>query len=128
MTSQEAIENLFKTIELSENAMAWLKRSYGICEQIGFKDDYSDEEFDAFETLTSRYARISDILIHKVFRAIDTVELEYGGPSLMLSIVPINAICLNLLMKFGRLRISEMKLDMNTLDMIFAEFSGMSCG
>ena len=79
MTGQDAIENLFKTIEISEEAMAWLNRSYGICEKIGIKNDYSDEEFDASETLTSRYARVSDILIHKVFRAIDTVELEYGG-------------------------------------------------
>lgn len=42
MTFRDAIENLFKTIELSENATDWLKRSYGICEQVGIKDDYSD--------------------------------------------------------------------------------------
>ncbi|RLC04107.1 MAG: hypothetical protein DRI57_28580 [Deltaproteobacteria bacterium] len=79
MTGQEAVENLFKTIYMSEDAMSWLNRSYRICEKIGIRDEYSDEEFDAFETLTSRYARVSDILIHKVFRAMDTVEMEYGG-------------------------------------------------
>ncbi|MFW5721649.1 MAG: hypothetical protein ACOCWW_04630, partial [Bacteroidota bacterium] len=36
-------------------------------------------EFDIFETLTSRYARVVDILIHKVFRSIDSVELVNEG-------------------------------------------------
>lgn len=46
---------------------------------IGLKEEYSEGELDLFENLTSRFARASDILIHKVFRALDAVELESGG-------------------------------------------------
>jgi hypothetical protein len=35
--------------------------------------------FDAFENLTSRYARTLDILINKVLRTIDIAELEEPG-------------------------------------------------
>jgi hypothetical protein len=79
MTQDESLKNLLKTIEILESAVRWLERSYAICQKIGSKTRYSSEEFDAFETLTSRFARVSDIFIHKVFRAMDVVEMEDGG-------------------------------------------------
>ena len=57
----------------------WLDRSFGICKKIGVKDEYTAEEFDAFENLCSRFARTSDLIIQKVFRCIDKIELEDGG-------------------------------------------------
>ena len=62
-----------------DEALSWLNRSYKKCFEIGIKENYSDDEFDVFETLTSRYARVADILIQKVFRSIDAVEFESGG-------------------------------------------------
>jgi hypothetical protein len=46
---------------------------------IGIKDVYTEDEFDHFENLTSRYARTVDLLINKMLRSIDTVEFIDGG-------------------------------------------------
>lgn len=62
-----------------DNSIHWLKRSYSICSKIGIKDSYTEEEFDKFETLSGRFARVSDIIMQKAFRSIDAVELESKG-------------------------------------------------
>jgi len=79
MTQKEYIANVLETVKILEDSLRWLKRSYDKCQKIGVKKEYSDDEFDAFETLTSRYARTADILIYKVFRSIDAVEFENHG-------------------------------------------------
>lgn len=76
---QDYLENLKETINILNEALSWLTRSYSKCSKIGLKDEYTPEELDIFETLISRYARGVDILIHKVFRSIDSVELVDGG-------------------------------------------------
>jgi uncharacterized protein YutE (UPF0331/DUF86 family) len=50
-----------------------------MCLPVGTKDSLSADEFDAFENLVGRYARAVDVLLHKVFRSIDAVELEEAG-------------------------------------------------
>ncbi len=62
-----------------DSAISWLERSIGICNRIGIKADYADEEYDAFETLSSRYARAVDLIVRKVLRTIDLVESEQPG-------------------------------------------------
>lgn len=57
----------------------WVKYSYEQCAPIGIKKQYSKDEFDKFENLTSRYARTTDMLVNKVLRNIDTVESEDIG-------------------------------------------------
>jgi hypothetical protein len=79
MTQKDYIRNLIETINILDEGLYWLNRSFSICNKIGIKDEYSDEEFDSFETLTSRFARVCDIISHKVFRSIDAVEFEEGG-------------------------------------------------
>ena len=79
MTQNEYFEFLLKTLEDLQKACHWLNRSSQKCIQIGVKENYSDDEFDAFENLTSRFARTSDLLIQKVYRSIDKVEFEEGG-------------------------------------------------
>ncbi len=79
MKQKDIILNLFDTINLLDNAVHWLKRSYTICSGIGVKENYTEEEYDDLETLTSRFARVSDIIIQKVFRSIDAVEFENKG-------------------------------------------------
>lgn len=56
-----------------------MERSIGICNRIGIKADYADEEYDAFETLSSRYVRAIDLMVRKVLRTIDLVEFEQPG-------------------------------------------------
>ncbi len=73
------IQLLKENITAMASAIQWLERSYRICNQIGIKSDYLEEEYDAFETLTSRYARAIDLIVRKVLRTIDVVEFEQPG-------------------------------------------------
>ena len=79
MNQEDYINNLSDTLKTLDNSLYHLKRSYNICSSIGAKKEYSDDEFDSFETLTSRYARMIDIVIQKVFRSIDKLEFEDQG-------------------------------------------------
>lgn len=79
MTDNDYFHNLARDLDILEKSLYWLRRSHGICTRIGVKSGYAEEELDAIETFTSRYARTSDILIQKVFRSIDKVELEDRG-------------------------------------------------
>jgi uncharacterized protein YutE (UPF0331/DUF86 family) len=79
MKQRDYIKNLFEVLRQLDEAMYWLKRSDEICRKIGIKDGYREEEFDAFETLTSRFSRSSDMIIQQVFRSIDKIEFETEG-------------------------------------------------
>lgn len=76
---QPSMVNLQKSLLDLAETNKWLNRSFGICQKIGIKKEYSPEEFDAYENLTSRFARTCDLLINKVYRSIDQVELEPSG-------------------------------------------------
>jgi hypothetical protein len=75
--SMETLRSNLKSLEASGG---WLHRSFDICSKIGTKTEYTPEEYDAFENLTSRYARTVDFLISKVMRSIDAVELLNPAP------------------------------------------------
>ena len=70
---------LQEELQLLDKAADILKYSYDICSKIGGKEDYTYEELDRFESLTSRFARLSDLLIQKIFRLIDEIDLEAPG-------------------------------------------------
>ena len=61
------------------DADRWLRRSDRLCRAINVEGELSEEDYDALETLTSRFARLSDMILQKAFRGIDRVELESGG-------------------------------------------------
>lgn len=79
MTDSNNIQLLKENLDAMDSAIGWLERSIGICKRIGIKVDYADEEYDAFELLSSRYARAIDLIIRKVLRTIDLVEFEQPG-------------------------------------------------
>ena len=56
-----------KSLEKSMDALSY---SYDKCGDIGEKREYSLEEQEKFEALTSRFARTSDILTQKVFKTL----------------------------------------------------------
>ncbi|MFC1754633.1 hypothetical protein ACFL96_14750 [Thermoproteota archaeon] len=70
---------LKETIDTLSEADHWLARSYKKCKEIGIKKQFTEEEFDAFENLTSRFARTSDIIVQKAYKTIDKLEFEYSG-------------------------------------------------
>ncbi|MCK4799052.1 MAG: hypothetical protein KAT05_16885 [Spirochaetes bacterium] len=59
-----------------EKAKDILEYSYKRCNKIEIKEGYSYEEMDKFESLTSRFARLSDIFIQKILRIIEIIDLE----------------------------------------------------
>ena len=71
-----AKEMLIANLQSLQDMSDWLTRAYKTCSKIPLKSKFTPEEFDAFEVLTSRFARTIDLLINKVFRSIDQVELE----------------------------------------------------
>jgi hypothetical protein len=73
------IEVLRENLNALNLSADWVKYSYEQCVPIGIRAQYSRDEFDKFENLTSRYARATDMLVNKVLRSIDTVESEDTG-------------------------------------------------
>jgi uncharacterized protein YutE (UPF0331/DUF86 family) len=74
--SIEILKENVSAINLSLNRLMY---SFEVCNKIGLKDAYSNEEFVAFEAMASRYARTTDMLINKVLRSLDTAEYIHGG-------------------------------------------------
>ena len=77
--SNDEQELFAKELGLLDEANKMLCYSYEACQIIGIKEIYSLEELDKYEALTSRFARVSDMLIQKMFRLIDVLELEKPG-------------------------------------------------
>jgi len=77
--SDAVIGALRANLAAMDAGLAWLDRSYGRCSAIGIKAEYTSDEFDAFENLTSRYARATDLIVNKVLRSIDSAELLSSG-------------------------------------------------
>lgn len=73
------VQILKENLESLEKSLNWLKRSYEKSMEVNFKIVLSEEEFDVMENLTSRYSRAVDLIISKIFRSIDAVELEESG-------------------------------------------------
>ncbi|MBU0878487.1 MAG: hypothetical protein KKD55_02605 [Candidatus Omnitrophica bacterium] len=57
-------------------AVEMLKYSLQRCQKIGIKIEYSLEELDRFESLTSRFARTSDIYTQKIMKGITMLLRE----------------------------------------------------
>jgi len=74
--SIEILKENINAVNLSLNRLMY---SFERCGAIGIRDAYSNEEFEAFEAMTSRYARTTDMLINKVLRSLDAVEYIDGG-------------------------------------------------
>ena len=72
----EILKENLNIVNLSLNRLVY---SFEVCNKTGLKDTYSEEEFMAFEAMTARYARTTDMLISKVFRSLDVVEYIDAG-------------------------------------------------
>ena len=77
--NQLYINILQENIKLLNLSAEWVQRSFDKTITIKQKENYTDDEFDKLENLTSRYARTTDMLVNKVLRSIDTLESEDIG-------------------------------------------------
>ena len=72
-------DTLIKDLEAGVRAAGWVKHSFKKCAPIVHDQPLTEQQFDDFEALTSRFARLSDIVIQKIFRGIDRALLEQSG-------------------------------------------------
>ncbi len=76
---QKQLLLLQEELALMDNAAEHLRYSYERCQLLGNKTSYTFEELERFEALTGRFARLSDLLIQKIFRLIDQLDLDTQG-------------------------------------------------
>jgi len=74
-----AKENFKLLLSDMEKARDFLLFSFSKCSKINMTEGLTDNEMESLEALTSRFSRLSDILIQKVFRAIDIFDLDDEG-------------------------------------------------
>jgi hypothetical protein len=69
---------LLSTLEACHQSEFWLKRSLDKSPPPPYEDATPDD-WDALEALASRFGRMCDLIINKLFRALDRFELEETG-------------------------------------------------
>ena len=74
--AKENFKLLLKDLEKARDILLF---SFTKCSEINMTEGLSDEEMESLEALTSRFSRLSDIIIQKVFRTIDILDLEDEG-------------------------------------------------
>lgn len=79
MKHREHVRVLEETLRQLDDGATWLRRSLKRCQKVAGKSELSAADLDAFEALTSRFARLSDMILQKLFRGLDRIELEDSG-------------------------------------------------
>ena len=69
---QEELANL-------QLAAGHLKYSIERCRNLIGQESLPPEQLERLESLTSRFARLADLLVQRVFRLVDEIELTGGG-------------------------------------------------
>jgi hypothetical protein len=78
-TTDPAVLILRENLRHCAKAVAWLRRSLAQASALQLVAPLSEEQLDVFEALAGRFARVADVLVHKVYRSLDRVELEPAG-------------------------------------------------
>jgi hypothetical protein len=68
MKHREHVRVLEETLMQLDDGATWLRRSLKRCQKAAGKSELSAADLDAFEALTSRFARLSDMILQKLFR------------------------------------------------------------
>jgi hypothetical protein len=80
MSSTESTQKfLEQQLQLAEKAHLWLEYSLEQSASLKELQPHSKSDYDVLEALASRYSRFVDILINKLFRALDQFELMESG-------------------------------------------------
>lgn len=73
--------------DLLKNEIAVMKKAADVLQssfeksgkKLSEKNEYNSDELENLEVITARFSRLSDILIQKILRLIDKIELEDEG-------------------------------------------------
>ena len=76
--SELAREHLMATWQSCQQAVNWLERSYKKSPVPPYESVEADD-WDQLEALSGRFGRLTDLVLHKLFRALDRYELEETG-------------------------------------------------
>ena len=76
MTFKERQELFCENLRLFNKTLLWLKKSLERMSTVNVNGTLSERELEAVEALLSRYSRSVDILINRVLRSLDYLELE----------------------------------------------------
>ena len=68
------LQYLKENFNQSDEATNHLVSSLSRCKNFIFNEDYTEEQLVELEALTSRFARVSDLLMQKVLKTIDEFE------------------------------------------------------
>ena len=74
--SDEELKYLDELLAKLVRASETLRYSYNVCTHIGVMPSYNEDERDRFESLTSKFARLSDLIIKQSIKVIDILDLE----------------------------------------------------
>jgi hypothetical protein len=74
--SNEELKYLTELLLKLRKANDTLAYSYNVCLNIGEKAAYDEEEMDRFESLTSKFARLSDLIVKQCIKTIDLLDLD----------------------------------------------------
>ena len=77
--TQVKIELLQEDLAGLQLAAGYLQFSIERCSNLIGQEALSPEQLERLESLTSRFARLADLLIQRVFRLVDEIELTGGG-------------------------------------------------
>ena len=66
-------------LQLMDKSKLKLAESIVQCEKINLDQRLGDKDEIFFEALTARFSRLNDYLIQKIFRTLDTIDLEDTG-------------------------------------------------
>ena len=73
------IELLNEELAGLQLAASHLEFSMERCRDLTGCDGLSPEQLERLESLTSRFARLADLLVQRIFRLVDEIELTGGG-------------------------------------------------
>ncbi|WP_297457251.1 hypothetical protein [Persephonella sp.] len=77
MKAEELKKIFCDNLNLFNKSIEWLNKSYQKAKNIDLeKNNLSEDELEVLETLSNRFSRAVDILINKVLRSLDLLELE----------------------------------------------------
>ena len=77
--TREKIELLQEELAGLQLAAGYLEYSMERCLNLIDQESLPPDQLERLESLTSRFARLADLLIQRIFRLVDEIELTGGG-------------------------------------------------